>query len=107
MGAFAMLGLIYLILCVGVGYVIVRSCFPHLSAFCKTTYGGTSISLSPLLLCIPAWFLFGTVPMTWITYGLGYAFRSNRHPLFYANLLLYVLQYLLIQHDRILHLWFY
>ena len=83
-----MLGLIYLLLCVGLGYVIVRACFPNLNNFCRNTYGGRTVELAPAFLCLPAWFLFGTLPMVWATYGLGYLFRSLREPLLAANLIL-------------------
>ena len=83
-----MLGLIYLLLCVGLGYVIVRACFPNLNNFCRNTYGGRTVELAPAFLCLPAWFLFGTLPMVWATYGLGYLFRILKEPLFVANLVI-------------------
>ena len=83
-----MLGLIYLLLCTGIGWAIVRSVFPNLRNFCKNTYGGRAVDLAPAFLCLPAWFLFGTLPMVWATYGLGYLFRSLREPLLAANLVI-------------------
>lgn len=71
-----MLGIVYLILCVGLGYIICRLCFPNLRNFCKNTYGGTEVNLSPVLLFFPACFMFGTIVMTWITYGLACFFAA-------------------------------
>lgn len=91
-----MLGLIYLLLCTGIGWAIVRSVFPNLRNFCKNTYGGRAVDLAPAFLCLPAWFLFGTVPMVWATYGLGFLFRAFRHPLIGANLIVMPVAFFII-----------
>lgn len=83
-----MLGIVYLILCIALGYGICRLCFPNMRNFCKNTYSGTEVNLSPMLLWLPVSFLFGTLPMTWMTYGLGCLFQNQRHPLLYANIIL-------------------
>ena len=82
-----MLGLIYIILCFALGAGITLFCFPNLMQYGKLTYRGKEINLSPAFVCIPAWFLFGAVPTTWLTYLLGYLFRDRRHPLYPANLI--------------------
>ena len=82
-----MLGLIYIILCVALGAGITFSCFPNLMRFGRLTYRGKEIHLSPAFVCLPAWFLFGTIPTTWLTYLLGYLFRDRRHPLYPANMI--------------------
>lgn len=86
-----MLGLIYLILATCLGYVIVRAVFPNLWNFCRSTYGGTSVSLAPVLLYLPASFLFGIIPMIWATYGLGCLFRKEAEPLYHANMIVMLL----------------
>lgn len=82
-----MAGLIYLLLCVGTGYLICRFCFPNMCRFGEKTYKGEPLQVSPLFLCLPAWFLFGTLPVTWLTYGIACIFGAKRHPLLYANLI--------------------
>lgn len=82
-----MIAVIYLLLCFGVGYVICRLCFPNMRRFGRYTYDGTQINETPLFLCLPAWLLFGTLPMTWLTYGLGMVFRNCKQPLLYANMI--------------------
>lgn len=80
-----MLGALYCLICIGFGFVICELCFPKLSLFGKETYGGNVAEIPSLFVCLPAWSIFGLLPMTWITYLLGYLFQSKRHPLFYAN----------------------
>lgn len=82
-----MLGLIYIILCIALGAGITLLCFPNLMRFGRLTYRGKEINLSPAFVCLPAWFMFGVIPTTWLTYLLGYIFRERRHPLYPANLI--------------------
>lgn len=92
-----MLGLVYLILCFGVGFVICNLVFPKFSELTKTTYSGREIRIPSFFVSFPAWMLVGTVPMVWATYLLGYLFRNSPNPfsdstrpvpLFYANLII-------------------
>ncbi len=78
-----MLGLLYLCLCFGVGFVICTLAFPKLGQMTKTTYTGKEIGVSPLFVLFPAWFVTGTVPMIWATYGFAYLFRNK--PAFHAE----------------------
>lgn len=80
-----MLGCLYFFICIGVGFVICELCFPKLSVYGNKTYNGTTAEIPSLFVCLPAWSIFGTIPMAWLTYLIGYLFQSKRHPLFYAN----------------------
>ncbi len=80
-----MLGLLFLILCFTVGYVFCSVLFPNLGTQTETSYTGKKIQLCPLFLQVPAWFICGALPLTWVTYFLGYAFRSMQKPLLWAN----------------------
>ena len=99
-----MLALLYLTMCLGLGYVICDIAFPRLPGFGRTTYGGTHTVIPSLFVCLPAWSLFGTLPFVWATYGMGYAFRSHRYPLYYANLILIPLAAVIIMGYMILKL---
>lgn len=80
-----MIGLLYLLLCFGVGNVICTAVFPKLGQFTRLDYEGNRINLSPYLLLFPAWFVTGTLVLSWFTYFLGYLFGDYREPLLYAN----------------------
>lgn len=80
-----MLGLFYLFLCFTVGWAICTYAFPNLSVLTKEDYAGRKINLSPYLLLIPAWYITGTLAMTWPTYLIAYLFGDRAEPLLYAN----------------------
>ncbi len=80
-----MLGIIYIFLCFGVGWAVCCYAFPNLSTFTKEDYYGRTINLSAYFLLIPAWFIVGTLVMTWPTYMIAYFFGNQEHPLLYAN----------------------
>ena len=92
-----MLGLIYLALCFGVGFVICNLVCPGLAGNSQTTYSGRKAGLPSFFVTFPVWLLTGTVPVVWLTYLFGYLFRnapcpfaentSRAMPLFYANLI--------------------
>ncbi len=82
-----MFGFIYLFLCFAVGYVFCTIAFPGLSSFTEKTYSGKQLRLCPFFLLLPAWWLSGTMLMTWATYALGYLFRSTPEPLLWSNVI--------------------
>lgn len=80
-----MLGVVYLLLCFGVGWAICSYAFPDLPEHTRKTYDRKSINLSPYALLIPAWFITGTLATTWSVYLVAsLAFRSGS-PLAVAN----------------------
>lgn len=80
-----MLGLIYLALCFTVGFTVCSFVWPNLGLRTQKTIWGSSVKLSSLFLQLPAWYLTGTILMTWCTYLLAYLFRSMKEPLLIAN----------------------
>lgn len=82
-----MLGLLYIALCFGVGWVICTYVFPILSKMTETDYNKNKINLSSYLLLLPAWYVTGTIAVTWPTYLIAYAFGTQKEPLFYANII--------------------
>ncbi len=82
-----MLGLFYIILCFGVGFAICTCVFPGLKTMADTDYSKNPIFLSPYLLLVPAWYVTGTMAVTWPTYLIAYLFGNMREPLLYANLI--------------------
>ncbi|NLL73097.1 MAG: hypothetical protein GX237_06170 [Clostridiales bacterium] len=84
-----MLGVVYLLLCFGIGWVICRYGFPELGQLTNTTYNNKNISLSPYILLLPVWFICGVLAMTWFVYIIA-LFVSVMgfgvdHPLTIAN----------------------
>lgn len=63
-----MLGVIYLLICLGAGWAVCSYSFPDLANSTRKSYDGRSINLSPYLLLFPAWFITGTLLVTWFVY---------------------------------------
>jgi len=82
-----MLGILYLFLCIGVGWLICSIAYPNLATLAGTDCYKRRIELSPLIILFPAWFAVGVLAMTWPVYILAYIFRSKPAPLIYANLI--------------------
>jgi hypothetical protein len=80
-----MLGFLYIIICVFTGYAICSMAFPKLNEIVLKTYKGKDLMINPYFLVLPAWFLIGTLVVTWIVYIVAYFFRSYENPLMYAN----------------------
>lgn len=81
-----MLGLLYLILCFTVGWAVCSFAFPNLDIVTQTTYDKRKISVSPWLLLFPAWFLIGTLIITWLTYLTAVLFSvSNLASVLHRN----------------------
>jgi hypothetical protein len=82
-----MLGLIYIALCIGLGWVICSFAFPKLADLVKIDYYKRRLELSPYMLLFPAWLITGILALTWTCYILAYMFKGMQEPLVYANLL--------------------
>lgn len=87
-----MLGVIYLILCFAIGWVICSFAFPKLGQLIHSTYDNKDINLSPYILLIPVWFICGVLAMTWSVYLVSLitsiAFKGVEYPLTFANALI-------------------
>lgn len=82
-----MLGLLYLFLSAGIGWVICSYAFPNLAGLAGVDCYRRRLELSPIILLLPAWVISGLLTLTWLVYILAYLFRSSASPLLYANLL--------------------
>ena len=80
-----MLGLIYLLLCFGVGWAVCSCVFYDLSSHTCKTYDNRNINLSPYLLLIPAWFVTGVLAVTWPVYIIASLAAGTQSPLTVAN----------------------
>ena len=80
-----MLGIIYLLLCFGVGYAICSLCFPRLQRITLCTYDNRALKLSPYILLLPVWFIIGVLSLTWSVYLIALAASSVEEPLVIAN----------------------
>lgn len=63
-----MLGIIYILLCFLTGYCLCSNLLPQLNGIGQKSFGGKKINLSDWLVLIPAWYLIGTLFVTWFTY---------------------------------------
>jgi len=82
-----MLGLIYIFICFFTGYTICIIAFPKLNQLTTTAYDGKNININPYFIVLPAWYLTGTLCVTWITYFVAYLFGASETPLKYANII--------------------
>ena len=83
-----MLGIIYLLLCFGVGWAICSYCFPGLHKLTQFTYDNRAIKLSSYLLLVPIWFVIGVLSMTWSVYLIALISSNVNAPLIAANALI-------------------
>jgi hypothetical protein len=82
-----MIGLLYIILSFGLGWAICVNAFPRLSEITRTDCMRRKISVSSYIILLPAWYVTGTLALTWITYLLAYLNRGSSEPLLYANMI--------------------
>lgn len=82
-----MLGLLYITLCIAIGWLICSYAFPNLAGLTGFDYNTNKIKLSPFMLLFPAWFITGVLTITWTVYITAYIFRTTHSPLAYANLI--------------------
>lgn len=82
-----MLGVLYIALCMLCGYVICQFFFQQLQELTKTVDEKKhSICLPDYFVRLPAWYLTGTLFVSWMVYLVSYLFRNTEKPLFYGNL---------------------
>ncbi|HCR41376.1 MAG TPA: hypothetical protein DIW41_10785, partial [Lachnospiraceae bacterium] len=82
-----MMGLLYLFLCFTTGAAICNFAFPGLVNMAKTDYNKSTLSFCPYLLLLPAWYLVGSLALTWAVYWTAMVFARTAEPLFWANLI--------------------
>ena len=69
------------------GYVLCTYLLPDLEKITETTFRGNTIRLSRGFVLLPAWFVSGTLAVTWTTYLLAFLFQRSDSPLIPANAL--------------------
>lgn len=80
-----MLGWLYLLICMTTGYVLCTYLLPDLEKLTETSFRGKVIKLNRGFLLLPAWFVSGTLVVTWTSYLLAYMFQTADSPLAVAN----------------------
>lgn len=82
-----MLGVLYLLLCLLTGFAILSNVYPVIYTKENKTYSGGEYNVSPFMLYVPATFMTGVFPVTWLVYLLGNVFvKSSRTPLVMSNI---------------------
>ena len=76
-----MIGILYILLCVALGRVLCGFFFKNLKK------PALEAGLPAFLVQLPAWYLTGTLTMTWLVYLIAYLFQKAEEPLFYGNLI--------------------
>lgn len=76
-----MIGVLYILLCVLCGAALCGILFKDLKKPAEKA------GLPAFLVQLPAWYLTGTLAVTWLVYLLGYLFQDAEEPLLYANLI--------------------
>lgn len=77
--------ILYLIICFCTGYVICTYAIPGLGEITEQTFRKKTINLCRNLVTLPAYFITGTIIVTWTTYIFANLFRNKKEPLLYAN----------------------
>lgn len=96
-----MLGVFYILLCVLFGRVICKTLLRYLDKMIKEA------QVPAFLVKLPAWYLTGTLIVTWMVYLVSYLFQGTEQPMLYGNLIvllvisaLVVVFYLLFDRKR-------
>ncbi len=81
-----MLGVIYILVCFFVGAAFCGFFFPNLKKVTEIGKGdGTIAYLPKYFVYIPAWFLTGTLIVTWLVYLTAYIFKGAEKPLLFGD----------------------
>ncbi|MCR5685051.1 MAG: hypothetical protein K6G81_06450 [Lachnospiraceae bacterium] len=92
-----MLGYIYLTVALLLGYAICETVFPGLKDITHKTYRGQDINLSSLFIRFPAWFVVGTIMITWTAYIGACVFSGfSDKPLIYGDILAFLIAGIII-----------
>ncbi len=80
-----MIGILYIVLCTLCGAALCRLLFKKLK---QPAYVA---GLPAFLVELPAWYLTGTLTVTWLVYLIAYLFQNAKEPLLYGNLIVWFL----------------
>lgn len=90
-----MIGILYILLSFTIGWTICTYALPGLSRITEKDYNHGNINVSSYIVLLPAWYITGTLAMTWPAYLVAYLFGGREEPLFYANLIVMPLAFLI------------
>ncbi len=76
-----MLGILYILICTLCGAVLCGLLFKNLKQPAKVA------GLPVFLVELPAWYLTGTLLVTWLVYLVSYLFQGTKQPLLFGNLI--------------------
>lgn len=76
-----MLGAAYIMLSTIFGAALCNIFFKNLKA------PAVKCGLPPFLVQLPAWYLTGTLSLTWLVYLTAYVFQNQKEPLFFGNMI--------------------
>ncbi len=86
--------ILYILLCILTGYCLCSNLLPQLKSIGAKSFGGKAINLSDWLVLLPAWYLIGTLFVTWFAYLLALIISvtgvNSDDPLSLANMLTFV-----------------
>ncbi len=82
-----MFGIAYLAVCLLFGYTVTTLAAPKLADSLTVTFRGNALKASKLFILVPAYFVSGTLAVTWVTYIAANVLRDYGDPLRYANLI--------------------
>ena len=80
-----MIGILYIILCTLCGCALCRLLFKNLKQPAYVT------GLPAFMVELPAWYLTGTLTVTWLVYLIAYCFQDAKEPLRYGNMVAWFL----------------
>ncbi len=78
-------GVIYILICILAGAAFCKFFFPKLREAAVIKREGDEINLPGFFVLFPAWYLTGTLFVTWLTYIVAYLFKNQEKPLIAAN----------------------
>ena len=76
-----MLGLIYILLSVLFGRMLCKLLFDNFKNVIRIT------AVPAFMICLPSWYLTGSLIMTWMVYLVSYLFQNSTEPMKYGNLI--------------------
>lgn len=91
-----MISIIYMLLCFIIGYYIVIKLFNNFFTSKVTTLLNTDFELPNFMIIIPSSFLIGTLLVTWMFYLLSLFLSHLTTPLFYANIIGFIVLFEII-----------
>lgn len=85
-----MLAVVYLFVCLFVGYAIGKCFIPELFSAARQSFEKKEINVSPVMLWLPAAWIVGILLVTWSVYIIANFFSFAARPLIYANMIVLV-----------------